>query len=144
MEGMIKSCSNVECWDFLQVWSISLLLEFWCGCFSIDSLLSSSNLLGPKRFEPKVCSMLCSAWSNSFQRVGGCISQCELGMDEINSIIIPGCHYLGTLLVRQHHEASKQIFYRGPHPCYRFLDHQSQKVRHYCSLQMRYLQKASW
>lgn len=45
--------------------------------------------------------------SSGLLRVGGRITQSELGMDETNPIIIPGRHHLATLLVRQHHDAVK-------------------------------------
>ena len=45
--------------------------------------------------------------SNGLLRVGGRITQSELGMEETNPIIIPGRHRLATLLVCQHHDVVK-------------------------------------
>ncbi|KAJ8364608.1 hypothetical protein SKAU_G00134390 [Synaphobranchus kaupii] len=45
--------------------------------------------------------------SDGLLRVGGRISQSQLVLSEINPLIIPGCHYLATLIIRHHHEMVK-------------------------------------
>lgn len=50
--------------------------------------------------------------SDNLLRVGGRINRAGLGVKDTNPIILPGSHYITTLLVRHHHE---KISHRGWH-----------------------------